>query len=174
MARYEALLIGGRSGVGKSTVGWEVSELLDAAGVTHCVLDGDYLGHVVPPPPTDPHRSALTERNLAAVWANFTALGHRRLIYTNTVSVLEEDMFRRALGGDSLRLVKVLLTATNETAAARLGLRETGTQLAVHLERSARAARRLAEHAPPDTVTVATDGRSVLEVACEVVTATGW
>lgn len=38
----------------------------------------------------DPHRTAITERNLAAIWANYAALGETRLIYTNTVSVLEE------------------------------------------------------------------------------------
>ncbi|GLF99095.1 hypothetical protein [Streptomyces yaizuensis] len=182
MTGYEVLLIGGRSGVGKTTVGWEVSELLRAADVDHCVVDGDYLGHVSPPPATDPHRSAITERNLRAVWANFAALGQRRLIYTNTVSVLEADMVCRAMGGGPspsapavpTRAVRVLLTATDTTAGARLGLRESGSGLAAHIERSARAARRLAREAPADTVTVATDGKSVLDVAREVVAATGW
>ncbi|MFI0740711.1 hypothetical protein ACH4PU_21865 [Streptomyces sp. NPDC021100] len=174
MTGYEALLIGGRSGVGKSTVGWEVSALLEEAGVPHCVLDGDYLGHVSPAPPDDPHRAALTERNLAAVWSNFTALGHRRLVYTNTASVLEDGLFRRALGGGSLRLVRVLLTASDETAAARLARRETGTRLAHHIRRSRDAARLLEAQAPPGTVRVATDGRRVREIAREVVGVAGW
>ncbi|MBC2876243.1 MULTISPECIES: nucleoside/nucleotide kinase family protein [Streptomyces] len=174
MTDYEALLIGGRSGVGKSTVGWEVSALLEEAGVPHCVLDGDYLGHVSPAPPDDPHRAALTERNLAAVWANFAALGHRRLVYTNTASVLEDGLFRRALGGGSLRLVRVLLTASDETAAARLARRESGAQLTTHIRRSHAAARRLDAEAPADTVRVATDGRRVREIAREVVGVAGW
>ncbi|MGI5341346.1 hypothetical protein ACQEVS_30055 [Streptomyces sp. CA-181903] len=174
MTDYEALLIGGRSGVGKSTVGWEVSVLLEEAGVPHCVLDGDYLGHVYPAPPDDPHRTAVTERNLAAVWANFAALGQRRLIYTNTVSVLEGGLFRRALGGGSLRLVRVLLTASDETAAARLARRESGTQLTAHIRRSHAAARRLDAETPAGTVRVATDGRQVREIAREVVGVAGW
>lgn len=62
----EALLIGGRAGVGKTTVGWEVS-------------------------------------------------GYRRLIYTNTVSVLEADLIARAMGG-APRITSVLLTAGDATA----------------------------------------------------------
>jgi hypothetical protein len=174
MTTYEALLIGGRSGVGKSTVAWEVSELLQEAGVSHCLLEGDYMGQVHPAPADDPHRSAITESNLTAVWANFAALGHRRLVYTNTVSVLETGMFRRALGGDAPRILRVLLTADDATTRDRLALRETGTQLAAHIERSALAARRLEREVPPDTTRVATDGRSVVEVAREVVAVTGW
>ena len=37
----EVLLIGGRSGVGKSTLGWEVSRQLQEAGAAHCHIEGD-------------------------------------------------------------------------------------------------------------------------------------
>ncbi len=36
--RNEVLLIAGRSGVGKSTVAWEVSAVLRAAGAAHCLV----------------------------------------------------------------------------------------------------------------------------------------
>ncbi|HEV7183869.1 MAG TPA: adenylyl-sulfate kinase [Leifsonia sp.] len=39
----EVLLIGGRSGVGKSTIALEVSHLLAEAGVQHAVIEGDNL-----------------------------------------------------------------------------------------------------------------------------------
>ncbi|QQQ78350.1 hypothetical protein IOD16_07750 [Saccharothrix sp. 6-C] len=42
-----------------------------------------------PAPAGDPHRTRITERDLAAVCADYAALGQRRLICTNTVSVLE-------------------------------------------------------------------------------------
>ncbi|GAA1446955.1 hypothetical protein GCM10009602_34960 [Nocardiopsis tropica] len=168
------LLIGGRSGVGKSTVAWEVSALLRRREVAHCLVEGDNLDQVHPAPADDPHRSRITERNLAAVWANFEALGHRSLVYTNTVSVLEEDMFRRAMGGGDIRITRVLLTAGDDTVRERLALRETGSQLLPHIERSRRAARLLDAEAPPDTVRVPTDGRTVEEVAAHVVAATAW
>lgn len=175
MERAEALLIGGRAGVGKTTVGWEVSARLRAAMVHHCVIEGDYMGQAHPAPEEDPHRRKLTERNLTAVWANFAELGYRRLIYTNTVSVLDEStgMFQRAMGTD-VRIVRVLLTASDVTAGERLAGRELGSELAHELSSSVRKARLLHEQAPPDTVRVVTDGRSVVDIAGEVVAATGW
>ncbi|MFD6948956.1 hypothetical protein A6A08_03060 [Nocardiopsis sp. TSRI0078] len=168
------LLIGGGSGTGKTTVGWEVSEMLRRRGVAHCLLEGDHMDQVHPAPPGDPHRSAITERNVSAVWANYAQLGHHRLIYTNTVSILEEDMLRRAMGGGDVGATRVLLTAGEATVRARLAVRETGSQLLPHIERSLRAAVRLDAEAPAGTVRVATDGLTVEEVAEKVAAATGW
>ncbi|MDV5143014.1 hypothetical protein R1T08_01430 [Streptomyces sp. SBC-4] len=175
MEHAEVLLIGGRAGVGKTTVGWEVSARLRAAAIGHAVLEGDYMGQVHPAPEDDPRRSEITERNLTAVWANFARLGHRRLIYTNTVSVLPEatGMFERAMG-EGVRIVRVLLTASDATAGERLTGRELGSELEQEIAGSARKARLLDERAPGDTVRVATDGRSVPDIAREVVAVTGW
>ncbi|MEU6390802.1 hypothetical protein [Streptomyces sp. NPDC046939] len=171
----EALLLGGRAGVGKTTVGWEVSVLLRAAGVPHAVIEGDFMGQIHPAPDGDPRRSEITERNLTAVWANFAATGCRRLIYTNTASVLTETtgMFERALGPRT-RITRVLLTATDATAHARLSGRELGSELAHELASSARKARLLDRESHPETVRVATDDRSVIAIARDVVAATGW
>ncbi|MFE7315464.1 hypothetical protein ACFU7T_20635 [Streptomyces sp. NPDC057555] len=171
----ELLLIGGRAGVGKTSVGWEVSALLRAAGVGHAVMDGDFMGQVHPAPEGDPSRSRITELNLAAVWANYARAGCRRLIYTNTVSVLPESagIFERALG-PGVRIVRVLLTATDATAEARLTGRERGSELARELANSARKARMLDDRATADTLRVVTDNRSVPDIATELVTATGW
>lgn len=175
MHRPEALLIGGRAGVGKTTVAWEVSALLDAAGAAHAVVDGDFMGAVRPAPDGDPDRSLITERNLTAVWANYAELGLHRLVYTNTVSVLagSTPMFERAMGA-GVRCVRVLLTASDATAAERLAGRETGSGLERELLNSARKARLLDAQAPPDAVRVATDGRTVVDIAARVVALTGW
>jgi hypothetical protein len=175
MGDAEVLLIGGRAGVGKTTVGWEVSARLRAAGVSHAIIEGDFMGQVHPAPEGDPRRSKITERNLTAVWANFAELGYGRLIYTNTVSVLPEatGMFRRAMGAD-VRIVRVLLTASDVTVGERLAGRELGSELTHELETSNDKARLLDEQAPADAVRVVTDGRSVMDIAPEVVAATGW
>lgn len=44
MNHAEVLLIGGRAGVGKTTVGWEASAHLRAAAVSHAIVKGDLLG----------------------------------------------------------------------------------------------------------------------------------
>lgn len=175
MDHAEVLLIGGRAGVGKTTVGWEVSAQLRAARVGHAVIDGDFMGAVHPAPPGDAHRAGITARNLAAVWANYAELGFRRLVYTNTASVLDAaaPMFRRAMG-DGVRLVRVLLTATDETAEQRLTGRELGSELEHEVRAGRRKARLLDGHAPADVLRVATDGRTVIDIAAEVVATTGW
>ncbi|MFE3885703.1 hypothetical protein ACFXPQ_22825 [Streptomyces lydicus] len=175
MDHPEVLLIGGRAGVGKTTVGWEVSALLRAAAVPHAVIDGDFMGQVHPAPEGDPDRSQVTESNLRAVWANFSHRGYRRLIYTNTLSVLPEStgMFERAMG-DGVGIVRVLLTASDATARERLLGRELGSELEKELQGSVRKARLLDERAPAGTARVMTDSRLVADIAREVVAATGW
>jgi predicted kinase len=138
MDHAEVLLIGGRAGVGKSTVGWEVSARLRAVAVAHAIIEGDFMGQVHPAPEGDPRRSKIVERNLTAVWANFAQLGYRRLINTNTVSVLPgtTSMFERAMGA-GVRIVRVLLTASDATAGERLAGRELGSELEKELKSSA-------------------------------------
>ncbi|CAL9340576.1 hypothetical protein SUDANB171_00260 [Streptomyces sp. enrichment culture] len=174
MTGYELLLIGGGAGVGKTTVGWEVSALLRAKETAHCLVEGDFMDQIHPAPAGDPHRSAITERNTAAIWANYAALGQCRLIYTNTVSVLEEPMLRRAMGGGEIRVTRVLLTAGEATVRERLAGREIGSQLDAHIESSLRNARHLDEKAPPGTLRIPTDGRSVHAIALDILRRTAW
>ncbi|WP_433894320.1 hypothetical protein [Streptomyces sp. CA-111067] len=171
----EVLLIGGRSGVGKTTVGWEVAARLRVAEVSHAIIEGDFLGQVYPAPEGDPHGSELVERNLTDMWANYARLGYRRLIYTNTVSVLPvaAGMFERAMG-PTVRIVRVLLTASDATVGQRLARRELGSELEQGLRASAEKGRLLDKRASADVLRVATDGRQVVDIAREVVAATGW
>jgi broad-specificity NMP kinase len=170
---YSLLLIGGRSGVGKTSVGWEVSAQLQAACVAHCFIEGDFLDQAHPAPPDDPRRTKLTAQNLAALWCNYAALSYRRLIYTNTVSVLERDLVVGAMGGD-VATTAVLLTADDETANQRLRGRETASQYEAHVSRGTAAAKYLEAAAPPWVIRVQTDGKSVVEVAKDVIDLTGW
>jgi gluconate kinase len=174
MRRTEALLIGGRSGAGKSSVGLEVAALLRAADVGHAYIEGDALDAVHPAPDDDPDRSRITERNLAALWANYTGLGCHRLVYTNTASVLDSEgwLFAGALRGP--RVTRVLLTASDATVEERLTARELGSELEQQLRRSQFMARHLEEHAADGTRRVATDGRRIGDIAADVVAATGW
>ncbi|GAA3316125.1 hypothetical protein GCM10017710_26910 [Arthrobacter ramosus] len=62
---------------------FELHAQLTAIKVKHCVIEGDNLDLAFP----QPREHNLAERHLAAIWANYRALGYRRMIYTNTVSV---------------------------------------------------------------------------------------
>lgn len=170
-ARSEVLLIGGRSGVGKSSVGYELVHQLTSARIRHALIEGDTLDEAWPPP----WEHHLAERNLAAMWANYTELGYHRLIYTNTAAV-RADVIGTLVDAmsDDPRVVAVLLTATDPTAAGRLGGREIGSALDLHIERSNRAAVELEELAPTWVRRVVTDGRGVADVAREVLGLTGW
>ncbi len=165
----EVLFIGGRSGVGKSTVAGRMHELLSSSEVRHAVIEGDTLDLSWP----TAWEHQLAERNLAAIWANYRQLGYRRLIYTNTVSILEMDTLAAAMG-DAPQVVGVLLTADDASIENRLTRREAGEALETHLRRSRARAAELHTRAPASVHRVVTDGRSVGEVAAEVLAIAGW
>lgn len=167
--RSEVLFLGGRSGVGKSSVGNEMHQQLSAAAVRHCLIEGDNLDLAYPPPWE--HR--LAERNLAAMWANYRELGYRRMIYTNTVSVRVADELTAAMGDDP-RVTAVLLTADDTTARQRLALREIGTAFDWHVERSDLMARELDRTTAGWVHRVPTDGRPVADIAAQIIGLTGW
>ncbi len=163
------LLIGGRSGVGKTSLAAELHRQLSAARVKHAVIEGDTLDLAYPPP----WEHGLAEQNLSAVWSNYRALGYRRLIYTNTVSVLNSAELAAAMDDDPL-VLGVLLTASDDTARGRLERREVGTGLAAQLEKSRQRAAQLDQQTPAWVHRLSTDGRTTSEVAAEVLGLLGW
>lgn len=167
--RTQVLLIGGRSGVGKTTVSYEVSQLLREQDIAHALVDGDNLDAVYPPV----EGSALMEANLAAIWRSYQGLGQSRLIFVNTVSVLEDDVIRRAVGGDAT-VTGVLLQCSDAAARERLARREIGSTLGIHLDRSARAAAHLERMAGEGIHRVGTTDRSVRDIATSIVRLSGW
>ncbi|MDT5047249.1 MAG: hypothetical protein QOD88_2210 [Mycobacterium sp.] len=58
----EVLLLAGRSGVGKSSVAFGCHDALRAAGVRHCVIDGDMLDMAYPTPWNTYWRNAIWPR----------------------------------------------------------------------------------------------------------------
>ncbi len=167
----EVVFLGGRAGVGKTRVAAEMSYLLSGADVSHAVIEGDTLDQAHPAPWRN--SIPLAERNLAAMWGNYREIGYHRLIYTNTVSVLEIASLTEALGGE-VASIAVLLTALDSTATRRLASRETGSELDIHLRRSSDAAIKLDRTAGADVHRIATDGLTVTDVAEAVLALTSW
>ena len=167
----EAVFIGGRSGAGKTSVGFEIHTQLSTAGVSHCLIDGDFLDMAYPPP----WEHNLAERNLAAMWGNYRALGYRRLIYLNTVSVLPVAIERLTTAmGDNPEVVAILLTCTDTTARERLGQREIGSTLDQHLASSADMGIQLQANAVDWAHRIPTDARSVSHIAADVIDRMNW
>jgi N-acetyltransferase len=163
------VLIGGRSGVGKTSVAHALHALLIEADVRHAVIEGDYLDLAHPAP----HAERLTERNLRSVWSAYRELGYRRLVYTNTVSPQYADDLAAAMG-DHPRVTAVLLTAADETAHARLAQRESGEELRRHVERSDAAARALERGCLPSVHRVDSGADDPEALAHRIATLAGW
>ena len=169
--RSEVLFIGGRSGVGKTTVALELHWHLSQQRVKHCVIEGDTLDQAYPPPWEHGHK--LAEQNLAAMWTNYRALGYRRVIYTNTVSVLETTSLGAAMGDEPI-VKAVLLWASNDTVKERLEQRESASTLQSHLERSRLRAAELTKQTPPWVWRIDTDDKDSFAVADEILELLGW
>lgn len=167
--RSEVLFIGGRAGVGKTSVAFELHEHLYAAQIEHCVIEGDNLDLAYP----RPWEHNLAERNLADMWRNYRALGYRRLIYTNTVSVLQTEVLTAAMGDNPI-VKAVLLRASDDTAATRLGGRETATTLELYLDKSRERAAELEQQTPSWVWRINTDHKDVSAVAGEILGLLDW
>lgn len=173
MSESHLLLIGGRSGVGKSTVAAEVHRQLSERGVQHAWIEGDNLDMAFPVPWKQGYQ--LAEANLTPMWSNYRAHGYRRLIYVNTASVLPHviDALTTAMG-DNPTVTSVLLTSSDEVARQRLTQREVGGGLDYAVRQSTEAALGLQASAAADVARHNTDERTPAQLAVEIIKRTEW
>ncbi|MEU3169618.1 hypothetical protein [Streptosporangium sp. NPDC006930] len=82
------LWLSGPTGVGKSTVGWEVFAQLSRAGVKTAFVDADQISLCYPMSEGVTHH--LRARNLAAMWPNFRQEGVQCLVLAGFVDTPEE------------------------------------------------------------------------------------
>ena len=173
-ARHIPLLVlSGPVGVGKSAVGAAVAELLEARQRPHTYVDFDHLRYTFPRPDNDPWNNQLGLRNLKAIWTNCEQAGSSNLV---VAYVIEEQSFIRQLVSavGLAQVYTVQLSAQQDTLEARLKQRETGANLAWHLRRAQKLSKLLARTGVPCDCRIATDQRTIEEVAEEVVAKIKW
>ena len=167
----------GPTGVGKSTVGWQLFTRLRRDGRRVALIDLQQIGFLAPPDIGDPDNHKLKARNLAAMWATMRADGAECLVVVGQVN--DRDQFRAytdALPVATLTLVQ--LHASRDRLAERIVRRGRGegpripgdhlfgrdaAELALIAERAATDATRLTRTGIADVI-VDTDGLTVEEV----------
>jgi len=167
--QVRAVLITGTIGSGKTAVATEMGEILEERGMPCAIVDLDWLGWVhLGRHPID----QLIASNLAAVVTNYLAAGVRHYVLARSIRSHEQVC---ALGGalDGAPLVIVRLTASKETIFGRLRERDEGRILQEHLAQAVQVESEQAQAQLAD-FDVATDSRSVREVATEVLLRIGW
>lgn len=110
------LWLHGPDAVGKSTVAWEIYQVITSDGAGATYVDSDYLGFCTPAP-DDP--APLVESNLASIWPNFQAAGARRLVVAGIIVTVEDRRrFEAEIPGGELTLCR--LRARPTTLASRI------------------------------------------------------
>ena len=169
--KVPTLIISGCMGAGKTTVLSEVSDLLAEARVPHAAIDLDWICQMYPSQPHYGER--LMSANLAAIWPSYVAAGAERLVVARVVETAADlPWYPRAVPGAELTVCR--LEASVETMRERIRVREPGMIQAHAVARSAELAEIL-RRARVEDFTVDNDaGRSVTDVAREVLRRAGW
>ncbi|WP_198653131.1 ATP-binding protein [Actinocorallia populi] len=170
MVNVTVVLICGPAGVGKSSTAYEVSRRLAQADIAHALIDTDELDRVHPWPPPGLGTAELSRRNLQALWTNYEALGHTRLILTGVFVDLSGplDWIRQAI--PRARIVFVRLMADASTLQARVHRREIGTGAQEQWQRTLAQLDEIAGRTSElETLRIDTSGRTVGDIAAEIV-----
>jgi hypothetical protein len=157
-------------GSGKTTVLGEASDILATRGIAHAVLDLDMLGTAYMP--DVPSGNGVMYRNLAAVWANYTELGIVRLLLARAFeSEAELQQCREAV--PDAHIVICRLRAEIKTMQQRVRAREHGVLQETYVARVTELEASL-DLAGLEHFSVNNEGRSVTQVAEEMLVRAGW
>ncbi|MDG4863533.1 AAA family ATPase [Streptomyces sp. T-3] len=168
-----ALLINGTVGVGKTTVAEAVGDLLADAGVSHAVLDLDWLSKSWPAPPGDRFNFGMLLRNLRSIAGHYLDAGATRLVLAGVIEGQgERQQLADAVGVD---LTVCRLRAALPVIHQRLAVRHDGAPEALqwHLKRSGELDGILSR-AAVDDFSIDTGSGSIHDVAESVIKAAGW
>lgn len=166
------LLVTGSLGAGKTSTGYEVSNILAERDVPHAFIDLDALTELYPRPDDDRFNTRVMLRNLKAVWGNYADAGARVLVLARVIEDMDElDGYSTAISGAAITVVR--LTASTETMVERIRMREAGSALEWHIARTVELAEKLDSKHIGHFV-VSNDGRPLRDVAEEILELAQW
>ena len=171
--RIPLLLISGPIGVGKTSVGFEVSEVLIEQEIPHTFVDLDQLRYTYPRPKDDRFGNRLGLQNLRDVWRNGAAAGAQNLVIASVIET-QSDVKEIEKTIPNAETMVCQLRAKEETLSARVRKREIGSGLDWHLRRAAELAEILSGERVPNDFELWTDGREVRAIAQEIYDRTHW
>lgn len=173
MIKVPVLIIIGPVGIGKTSVADAISELLSEKSIHHAIIDLDHLRYAFPRPSTDWFHTKLGYKNLAAVWKNYQEVGVKCVVIPNVLEDREDiKHIEEAIPGALVTVVR--LTAPIETIHERIKEREKSEKsLNWHLNRAVELSNKL-EGRNVEDFTVSTEGKTIEEIAKEVLKTADW
>jgi len=122
---FDGLWLCGPTGVGKSTVGYEIFASIHRSGRKAAYVDADQVGMCYPAPGDDPYNHRVKAANVAAVWRGFRAAGAECLIVSGGVrSGADLQLYREQLADISLLVCR--LRVEEDELRGRLKVRASG------------------------------------------------
>lgn len=183
----QVLLLCGPTGVGKSTIGFQLYQRCLRAGLTAGYIDLDQIGFLAPHPDDDPRNDRLKARNLAGIWRTYHAAGARHLVlsgpagsqavlraYAAALPAAEITACRLHAGPAELRRRIMTRGAGGSWPQPGDPLRgQPESYLSLVAEQAATDARAL-DRAPLDALRIDTTGCTVGQAAGLAAAAAGW
>jgi predicted kinase len=162
------LVLHGSPGSGKSTLSRAIAELLRALDVANAVIDLDDLSLV------HPHQGrSFAHDNLRAVWPNFAAIPHLKVVLP-TVVPDESELGRLRAAVPSSTFAVCELTAPLAVLKDRVMAREPNEFWQGRLQSFVDLYHRRTDLARIRDFQVSTHGRSVEDTAQEIIDKAGW
>jgi adenylylsulfate kinase len=167
-----ALFVTGPVGVGKTTVGFEIHDILGERKVPHVYFDVDAFTYFEPKPPDDRHGHRFSLDAVSMLYGAHRERGIERIVLAR-VLMSRDSLAEYAEALDGADIFVARLTAPLPVIEQRLQAREVTGWLDWHVDRAAE----LDAHwrkSPVEDVLIETHGRSVREIALEALVAAGW
>jgi shikimate kinase len=164
----DVLVLHGSPGSGKSTLSRAIAERLRTADVAHAVIDMDELSLIHP----HPGRS-FGRDNLKAIWPNFAAVPHLKVVLP-TVVADEEELTQLRAAAPGSAFVVCELTAPVAVLMTRVTAREPNEFWQTRLQHFVELYHQRTDLAKIRDFHVTTHDKSVDEAAQEIINKAGW